>query len=156
MANMEHFLKNFWGENYETYRFMESQLHRAFVFEGDSDGIVYRFTAQICDQYFSACQELDAIYYPSIASIGEYHNLVIRPDRYSKTYTARKVALFEVLDINSIRQIHSASIDGNQNLEWNNHVVIDAPVPVGGRLINQNDPRVYIAPWRDTTRNSRR
>jgi hypothetical protein len=146
---MDALLKELMGNNYEMYQFIQSKIHTQFVRKSDEKGLTYRFTANLCHRFFSVDPELDAIVYPSIENAGAVYNLAIRPNMYSKAYTASKVILFEVLEDGSSRQLASSLIDDNQNLNWQNKTTIDNPIPVNLRRINPNDSRIYIAPWRE-------
>lgn len=148
IENVEQFRKGFFGENYDKYKFIEKELHTQFVRNDDEDGLTYRFTANLCDRLFSTCTDLDAIVYPSIATQGAVNNLAIRAKCYSKTYTASKAGIFEVLQNGSSRQLVGALIDSCSNLNWHGTSIIDQPKGVGIRETDPNDTRIYIAPWR--------
>lgn len=147
MHKMETFRKEFFGTNYLIYQFIEETLHRQFIKSADDKGVTYRFTANLCDNFYSN-PNLDAIVYPSIETHGAVNNLAILPNKYSKTYTATKVGLFEVLDDGSSRQLMGATINGKKIINWNAVSVIDQPVGVSIRQLYPNDKRIYIAPWK--------
>lgn len=148
MENMMEFKKEFYGDNFLKYQFIERLLNRQFVRDDDPKGITYRFTANLCEKYFSASAELDAIVYPSIATQGAVHNLAIRPNTFYKTYQARKAGIFEVLSDHGSRQLAGARINADGKLDWSIFHTFDKPKPVGVRAIDPDDPRIYIAPWK--------
>ena len=148
MLEMEKFRKDFFGEHYSLYKFIESQLHSQFVKAADSNNLTYNFTANLCQRFFSICPDLDAIVYPSIETSGIVNNLAIRPSKYSKTYTASKAGLFEVLSDGSSRQLMGATITSDGNLNWNRVTDIDGPKAVALKKIDPKDNRIYIAPWK--------
>lgn len=150
MDNIAQFKKDFFGENYQKYQFIEQQLHKQFVRDDDREGTTYRFTANLCEKYFSSCADLDAIVYPSIATQGSFTNLAIRPSMYSKAYIGKKVGIFEVLQDGSYRQLAGALVKSGGTLNWCNMPSIDQPKAVEIRKIDPNDPRIYIAPWKNS------
>lgn len=148
LAEMARFKKSFFGENFKKYEFIEQQLHKQFVRDDDKEGITYRFTAHLCEKYFSSCPDLDAIVYPSIATQGSFTNLAIRPSMYSKTYVGKKVGIFEALSDGSFRQLMGALVETDGSINWEKVSLLDQPKAVGIRPIDPDDPRIYIAPWR--------
>jgi len=148
MDNIAQFKNDFFGGNYQKYQFIEQQLHKQFVRDDDKEGITYRFTANLCEKYFSSCPELDAIVYPSIATQGSFTNLAIRPSVYTKAYIGKKIGIFEVLQDRSYRQLAGTLINSKGELNWRSMSLIDQPKAVGIRKIDPNDPRIYIAPWK--------
>lgn len=148
LAEMARFKKSFFGENFKKYEFIEQQLHKQFVRDDDKEGVTYKFTANLCEKYFSSCPDLDAIVYPSIATQGSFTNLAIRPSMYTKTYVGKKVGIFEVLPGRGFRQLMGAPVETDGNINWANASLMDKPKAVGIRPIDTDDPRIYIAPWR--------
>jgi len=149
MDNIVKFKMEFFGDNYQKYKFIEQLLHEQFVRDDDKKGVTYRFTANLCEKYFSSCPDLDAIVYPSIATQGSFTNLAIRPNIYSKAYTGIKVGIFEVLGDGSSRQLAGALANPDGELNWVSMSPIDQPKAVGVHKIDPNDTRIYIAPWKN-------
>ena len=150
MDNIAQFKREFFGENHQKFKFIEQQLHKQFVRDDDKEGTTYRFTANFCEKYFSSCPDLDAIVYPSIATQGSFTNLAIRPNMYSKAYIGKKVGIFEVLNDGSYRQLAGSLVGSKGELNWCNMSQIDQPKTVGIRKIHLDDPRIYIAPWKNS------
>jgi hypothetical protein len=150
MDNIAQFKREFFGNNHQKYQFIEQQLHKQFVRDDDKEGITYRFTANLCEKYFSSCPDLDAIVYPSIATQGSFTNLAIRPHMYSKAYIGKKMGIFEVLKDGSYRQLAATLVGSTGELNWRSMPLIDQPKAVGIRKIDPNDPRIYIAPWKNS------
>lgn len=148
VKDMVEFRKAFFETNYPKVIQIERLLHTQFVRDDDSEGITYRFTANLCDYYFEKIKDLDCISYPSIATSGMVSNTAIRPNTYGNCYQPSKIGLFETIENSEIRQLMGAEVSNNVIQPWNSSSKIDMPNAARLVLTDINDPRIYKAPWR--------
>lgn len=116
--------------------------------EDDKEGLTYSLTAYYCDNLLANATEVDAIFYPSIAGKGMGNNFAIKPGQIFKAYNPKKVGLYISNVSGSYSQIDGGIING-ENVIWGQNLSIDNPVPVNVRQIDPNDPRIFIAPWKN-------
>lgn len=148
IKEMMEYKRDFYGANIDKLLFIESEVHKQFVRTDDKNGLTYRFTANLCDYFFYSIKDLDAIVYPSIATLGSVSNSAIRPNVYHKSYEASKIGLFEVLPNFQSRQLYGALVVDNCFHDWEPTNNIDSPIPHVIKKIDPNDKRIYIAPWK--------
>ena len=150
IMEVKEFWSDFYGKEYVKYREATSCLHKVFVRPNNDDGsMVYKFTSFLCDKYFESINELDAIYYPSVANNGIWRNFAIRPDAINKAYTPSKVTLCELAKDMSFTWVDGAEITPNGDIVWGKKIFLDLPIAVGLSQIDPNDPERYIHPLKD-------
>ena len=139
---------DFFGNEYNKVREIESQLHKKFVRDDDPSGLTYKLTSHLCDHLFSKNQNLEAIFYPSIAANGSGHNYAIKPGVIDKAYEPVKANLYVLSQDGSMKQVDGAILYKEGELQWGKDEAIDSPIPTGIVQIDPNDPEIYIAPWK--------
>ena len=106
------------------------------------------FTANFCDHVFSGNKNLDAIFYPSIATNASGSNYAIRPGIIDKAFEPVKFGSFVFNHDGIVEQTDGATLGNNGAIEWGQDDLIDDPIPAGIRKIDPDDPDIYIAPWK--------
>ena len=139
---------DFFGNEYNKVREIESQLHKKFVRDDDPSGLTYKLTSHLCDHSFSKIQNLDAICYPSIATNGAGNNYAIKPEVIDKAYEPVKAGLYELIQDGSTKQVDRAILCKEGEIQWGKDEAIDSPIPIGIKKIDPDDPEIYIAPWK--------
>lgn len=149
-TQMIEFERNFFGKHYKKVRKLQRALHKSFVCDNDFSGLTYRLTSNISDLYFEKTETLEGIFYPSIATKGNAHNLAIKPESWKRDFQIAKAGLFQLTANNESKQLDGALVKTDGSLSWGYKIAIDNPVPVGIREIQPNNPNIYIAPWHKT------
>lgn len=148
IKEIEKFRTETLGAGYINLREIERMLHQSFIRNDDPSGLAYMFTASLCDHVFSINKYADAVFYPSIATNASGHNYAIRPRAIAKAFEPVKCVAFVLNHDGTMEQINGATLGEDGAVEWGKDNFIDNPVPVGARLIDPNDPDIYIAPWK--------
>lgn len=149
MKQVKEFWINFYGKEYNKYQEIESGLHKAFIRDNGNDSMIYKFTSLLCEKYFNNT-DLDAIFYPSIANNGAWHNYAIRPNAINKAYRPSKVVMCELTKDNVIAWLDGAKISSNNDILWGKDVFLDHPVPIAISPVDLNNPDIYIHPFKNT------
>lgn len=140
---------DFFGNEYSKVREVENQLHKHFVRDDDPSGLTYKLTSHLCDHSFSKIKNLDAIFYPSIATNGTGNNYAIKPGVIDKAYEPVKAGLYELSQDGSTKQVDGAILCKEGKIQWGKDEAIDTPIPIGIRQIDPNDPEIYMTPWKE-------
>ncbi|MBW8041292.1 MAG: hypothetical protein FVQ85_14985 [Planctomycetes bacterium] len=148
IESVEKFRVEFFGSDYNKVREIERQLHKYFVRDDDPSGLTYKLTAHLCDHLFFKNQNLEAIFYPSIATNGVGNNYAIKPGAIDKAYEPVKAGLYELSQDGSAKQVDGAILCKEGEIQWGKDEAIDSPIPIGIKQIDPNDPDIYIAPWK--------
>ncbi len=139
--------REFFGKQYKKIKFIESMLHREFVRDDDPTGLTYRITSNLVDLIFGLDMNIDAVYYPSVASNGYVNNLALKPDSIHKAYKPVKAGLYQLSSDGTSPRLNGAVIE-NKEIKWGETVKVDNPIPVSVSSVNPDDSNIYIAPWR--------
>lgn len=148
VKEIEKYKTEFLGDGYKILRKVERLLHKSFIRDDDPSGLTYTFTANLCDHVFSINHYADAIFYPSIATNASGRNFAIKPGIIDKAFEPVKFGSFVLNHDGTVEREDGATLGKGGAIEWGKDVSIDNPIPVGARMIDPDDPDIYIAPWK--------
>jgi len=148
MHKIKDFWNNFYGKEYPKFQLITSNLHKVFIREDNNNSSVYDFSSLLCDKLLFGDNQIDAIFYPSIANNGAWRNYAIQPDQIFKAYEVKKAVLFQLTENNSFKWIDGGIVENDESISWGQEVSLDSPVGVGISRVDINDPELYIHPFK--------